>query len=155
MATHTGKSANAYILQPHEGEALDAIGLRLLATKDLTGGRLFAAACVNPGTGGPPLHTHYAHDEFYLVLRGLYRFRIEGRDQDGGPGTFAYVPRGTSHTFANIGPDEGRLLAGSLPSLEDFLRRMTRLGDRDASQKEYVKLFADFDSRIDGPPLFG
>ena len=156
MTEHSAsKTTRPYVLQPDEGELLDALRLRLVATDSLTAGALFAAVCVNPEPGGPPLHTHHSHDEFYLVMQGRYRFRIEGRDHEGGPGTFAYVPRDNSHTFASVGPDEGRLLAGSFPSLEDFLHQMADLGDRGAGRDEYVKLFQDFDSEIDGPPLLG
>jgi mannose-6-phosphate isomerase-like protein (cupin superfamily) len=156
MATKTRKlhaNAGAYVLQAGEGQALENLHLRIVATGALTGGTMFAAVCVNPGPGGPPLHTHHAHDEFYLVLAGRYRFKMIEEVHEGGPGTFVYVPRGTPHTFACVGSDEGRIFAGSMPGLEHFLERMSGLQARGAGHEEYVALFRDFQSEINGPSL--
>jgi len=154
MITETRReTARAYVLRPEEGQHIENLRLRIVATNDLTGGSIMAADCVNPGPGGPPLHTHYAHDELYLVLAGRYRFRIGEDDQEGGPGTFVYVPRGTSHTFAGVGPEEGRLFTVSLPGLEHFLERMSELNDTGADQAAFEALFHEYQSEIDGPPL--
>src|SRR5579875_3431004 len=93
--------SQAYVLQPNEGQMIDELRLRVLATEALTGGALMALVCTNPGPGGPALHTHHAHDELYLVLKGRYRFKLGDREHEGGPGTFVYAPRGTTHTFAS------------------------------------------------------
>jgi hypothetical protein len=43
------------------------------------------------------------------------------------PGGFAYVPRGTVHTFANAGETTGRLLVGFTPGgIEGFFREAGR-----------------------------
>lgn len=112
-----------------------------------------AAECTNPGPGGPVLHTHHAHDELYLVLQGRYRFRIGDEEHEGGPGLFVYAPRGTTHTFASVGPEEGRIFAMSLPGLEHFLERMSNLPVRGNTREGLADLFHDFDSEINGPPL--
>jgi len=62
--------AQAYVLQPDEGQVIENLGLRLLAADARTGGSLLAAVVNNPGVGGPPLHTHATIDELYFVLRG-------------------------------------------------------------------------------------
>jgi hypothetical protein len=69
------------------------------------------------------------------------------------PRTFAYVPRGVTHTFASVGPEEGRIFAASLPGLEHFLERMSDLQARGAGHEELVALFHDFQSEINGPAL--
>ena len=153
MTTKTREGVQAYVLQPGEGRIIENLRLRIMATGALTGNTLFAAECTNPGPGGPVLHTHHAHDEFYLVLQGRYRFKVGEEEHEGGPGLFVYAPRGTTHTFASVGPDEGRIFAGSLPGLEDFLERMSNLPLRGNTHEGLTELFHDFDSEINGPPL--
>lgn len=154
MTTRTAReAAQAYVLQPGEGQMIENLHLRIVATGALTGDTLFAAECTNPGPGGPVLHTHHAHDEFYLVLQGRYRFQIGAEVYEGGPGLFVYAPRGTTHTFASVGPEEGRIFAASLPGLEHFLERMAALPLRGDTRDGLAELFHDFDSEINGPPL--
>lgn len=154
MATETRvQSARAYVLQPGEGQLIDELRLRIMATNALTGGSLMAGECANPGPGGPALHTHHAHDELYLVLEGRYRFQIDDQEHEGGPGMFVYAPRGTTHTFASIGPEEGRVFFVSLPGLERFLERMATLPVSGTMREGLERLFQDFDSEINGPPL--
>ncbi len=154
MATETlPQNARAYVLQPGEGQIIENLRLRIVATGALTGDTLFAAECTNPGPGGPVLHTHHAHDELYLVLQGRYRFKLDGEEHEGDPGMFVYAPRGTTHTFASVGPEEGRIFAISLPGLEHFLERMSELPVQGNTRDGLVELFRDFDSEINGPPL--
>lgn len=147
------EGARAYVLQPEEGQRIEALHLRIVATNALTGGALMAVECTNPGPGGPVLHTHHAHDELYFVLQGRYRFKIGDAQYEGGPGTFAYAPRGTTHTFASVGPEEGRVLSVSLPGLEHFLERMATLPIQGNTREGLTELFLDYDSEINGPPL--
>jgi mannose-6-phosphate isomerase-like protein (cupin superfamily) len=153
MTIGTREGVQAYVLQSGEGERIENLHLRFMATNEQTGGALMAGECFNPGPGGPPLHVHYSHDELYLVLQGRYRFQIGQDVHEGGAGMFAYVPRGTSHTFASVGPEEGRIFAMSLPGLDEFIRRMSTLQTGGVDQSEMVDLFHDFDSEITGPPL--
>ncbi|HLJ66430.1 MAG TPA: cupin domain-containing protein [Chloroflexota bacterium] len=146
-------SSQAYVLLPDEGETIAALGLRILATDRDTGGALTAGICTNPGPGGPPLHSHAAVDELYYVLAGRYRFKIRGDEIEGGPGTFACVPRGISHTFASVGPGEGKLLAITLPGTENFLREMAHLQEQGTDQRKMVDHFRRHEASLDGPPL--
>ena len=153
--TTTPHPANAqgYVLQPNDGERIENLRLRVLATGAETDGSLLAAVATNPGPGGPPAHTHAAVDELYLVLQGRYRFKIGDREHEGGPGTFAYIPRGTCHSFASVGPEEGRLFFVTLPGTEKFLEGMSELESRGADMQEMVDHFHAFQTEIDGPPL--
>jgi mannose-6-phosphate isomerase-like protein (cupin superfamily) len=156
MATQTlPEQSQAYILGPEDGEVIENLGLRILAGDAHTGGALLAGEVTNPGPGGPPLHTHATTDELYLVLQGRYRFKlpVQEQEQEGGPGTFVYAPRGTSHTFASVGPEEGRLFCITLPGAEQFLRGISELQTQGVDQREMVAHFHTFDTGIDGPPL--
>ncbi len=151
--TAANDTTEAFVLEADEGEVIENLGLRVLAGDTRTNGSLLAAVVTNPAPGGPPLHTHAAIDELYLVLKGRYRFRVLDRDYEGGPGTFAYVPRGTSHSFAGVGAEEGQLLCITLPSAEQFLRGISVLQDQGVDQQKMVEHFRAFQTEIDGPPL--
>ena len=67
-----------------------------------TDGRLGLIEQVVPaGFPGPALHIHPDFDETFYVLEGTLAFRIGEETVDAGPGSVAFVPRGTPHTFAN------------------------------------------------------
>jgi quercetin dioxygenase-like cupin family protein len=87
------------------------------------------------------------------VLQGRYRFKVRDREYEGGPGTFVCAPRGTSHTFASVGSEEGRLFSLTLPGAEQYLQGMAELQERGVDQQEMVEHFHAFQTEIDGPPL--
>jgi mannose-6-phosphate isomerase-like protein (cupin superfamily) len=154
MATATlPEHSQAYVLQPEDGQLIENLGLRILASNTQTRDAFMAGVVTNPGPGGPPLHTHFTIDELYFVLQGRYRFKIRDQEYEGGPGTFVYAPRGTSHTFASAGPEDGQLFCITLPGTEDFLRGISELQERGMDQQEMVEHFHTFQTEIDGPPL--
>jgi mannose-6-phosphate isomerase-like protein (cupin superfamily) len=154
MPTATSNdSSQAYVIPADEGQLIENLGLRLLAPDVSTNGSLLAAVVTNPGPGGPPVHTHATIDELYFVLRGRYRFRVGDQEHEGGAGTFAYIPRGTSHSFASVGHEEGQLFTITLPSTEQFLRGISALQDRGVDQQEMADHFRSFNTAIDGAPL--
>lgn len=142
-----------YVLASDEGERIDNLILRILAGDAQTGGAFTAGVATNPGPGGPPLHTHATVDEAYFVLKGRYVFRVGDDTHEGGPGTFAFVPRGTSHTFASAGPGEGQLLTLTLPSTEQFVRGISALQEQGVDQQAMTDHFRAFETSIDGPGL--
>lgn len=46
-----------------------------------------------------PLHLHADHDETVYVLEGELLLHVDGVEYTAGPGTVAFVPRGTPHAF--------------------------------------------------------
>jgi mannose-6-phosphate isomerase-like protein (cupin superfamily) len=150
----TQQIISGYVMQPDQGQVIEELRVRLMATGALTGGAMSALECVNPGPGGPPLHIHHAHDEWYFVLQGRYRFRTGEVERDGGPGSFAYIPRGIIHSFASVGPEEGRVLVVDLPGgLEHFLEDLADLQARGAGEEEIIAIHEKYQSEICGPPL--
>src|SRR5690242_15765455 len=57
---------------------------------------------------GPPLHRHTREDESFYVLEGDFLFEVDGQRFPVGPGTVVYAPKGTAHTFQNVGTKTGR-----------------------------------------------
>jgi mannose-6-phosphate isomerase-like protein (cupin superfamily) len=68
------------------------------------------------GYQGPSPHLHHNQDEDFYVLEGRFEFRVQGRTAEGGPGTFVHSPKGTVHTFRNIGEAVGKLLVTVSPA---------------------------------------
>lgn len=70
---------------------------------------------------GPPPHIHRREDEAFYVLEGTFSFLSGDRETVLQTGGFAHIPRGTLHTFRNIGEKPGKLLVVVTPAgLEEF-----------------------------------
>jgi mannose-6-phosphate isomerase-like protein (cupin superfamily) len=98
--------------------------LTFLVTSADSDGRLFAAEGSFPpgGFAGVP-HIHPDQDEHFEVLAGKAGFDVDGHHQVLSAGETIDVPQGTSHTFANAGPDEMRVrfeFRPAQPSTEQF-----------------------------------
>src|SRR5437764_9540161 len=92
------------IHRPGDGEhhAVGASSLTLKATSQDTGGGFFLSETeVEPGFPGPPLHRHRELTDMFYVLEGTLTLAVDGEEREAGAGTFACIPPGTAHTFAN------------------------------------------------------
>lgn len=108
----------AVIIQPEDGETMCAFGDTVIGklNGEQTGGALMAAISTAPPGGGPPLHRHGHEHELFYVLEGRLSFYADGAWTEGGPGTFAFLPRGQAHTFRNVGDVTSKMLIITLPS---------------------------------------
>lgn len=103
---------------------------------------------------GPGLHVHSREHELWYVLEGEFRFLLGDSLVHEPTGGLAFGPRGTPHTFQNIGAGTGRLLVITGPSgLEDFFLEYHRLatGPYDSTALEEAARVAGLD--FVGPPL--
>ncbi|MGI8682480.1 MAG: cupin domain-containing protein, partial [Mycobacteriales bacterium] len=55
-------------------------------------------------------HVHARHEETFLVLEGEYQVRLGGKVAVAGAGDYVFVPRGTPHSYRNVGPGPARVL---------------------------------------------
>jgi mannose-6-phosphate isomerase-like protein (cupin superfamily) len=80
---------------------------------------------VRPG-GGPPPHVHPNGEEHFFMESGQVEFLLGRRKRIVGPGDRLVVPRGTRHTFKNVGSTEAVFRADVRPEPsghgEDFFR---------------------------------
>ena len=91
-----------------------SIAVRLRASE--TGGEFGLVEQVVPGGyPGPAMHVHPDFDEIFYVIEGKLGFRVGDLAYEAGPGTVAFVPRGTPHTFANPGQKPARSLVAVTP----------------------------------------
>ena len=101
-----------------EGKSLWVFGglVTFYALGEETGGAftLFEEA-TSPGSSAFP-HLHHGEDQAFYVLEGEHEFVCGGRAFEAKPGSFLYVPRGTVHSFENVGTTPGRLLILSAPA---------------------------------------
>lgn len=87
----------------------------LVATRDQTGGALGLFRQAIAPKSGPPAHVHRAEDEFFYVVSGEFNFKLGDRIVSAPARSIVFVPRGTVHTFQNVGTEPGVLLVGVTP----------------------------------------
>jgi glyoxylate utilization-related uncharacterized protein len=85
--------------------------------------------------GGPPPHRHLAEDELFYVIEGSISFTMGDVTRPIGPGDWAFVPRGTKHTYVNTSETDARMIAVYTPSgMEGWFREVcTPVTDESAS----------------------
>ena len=93
------------VIPPEAGRTVTAFGDRLVIKLGdaETGGALTLAFATTPPGGGPPPHRHLAEDELFILVSGREEYLLNGFWTAVEPGTVVYVPRGTVHTFRNVG----------------------------------------------------
>jgi mannose-6-phosphate isomerase-like protein (cupin superfamily) len=91
----------SYHLEAQQGRALWHLGalLTFKALGEETGGQFWALEGLADQNIAVPLHLHHHEDEIWYVLEGKITFTIGDQVIEGGPGTYAYIPKGTPHTF--------------------------------------------------------
>jgi quercetin dioxygenase-like cupin family protein len=89
-----------------------------------TDGRFTQWLVITPPGGGPPPHSHEHEDEWFHVLEGHVSFLRDGTWKEAGPGARVFAPKGSAHTFKNIGETPSRMLLTAMPSgFEDFFAK--------------------------------
>jgi quercetin dioxygenase-like cupin family protein len=114
-----------------EGEAISMLGGTYVvkAAGDETDKQLTVMEIHIPEGSGPPPHTHPGGEAVY-VLEGTIRYHIDGETVEGGPGSFFYVPAGTTENFEPT--SEVRLLVMYMPGgVDQFFREAGEPGQAD------------------------
>jgi mannose-6-phosphate isomerase-like protein (cupin superfamily) len=104
-----------------------------LRSEDTDGQLGLVEQVVPGGYPGPALHVHPDFDETFFVIEGTLGFRIGDHAHEAGPGTVAFVPRGTVHTFANPTREPARSLVLVTPGgferyFEELIDLIERVG---------------------------
>lgn len=143
----------AVVLAPGEGEhiTVGASTLTIKAETPSTGGAVFLSETeIEPGFPGPPPHTHeHMHDMFY-VLAGTLSLQVDGQTIEAAAGTFACVPPGVVHTFANRTGSAVRFLNLATPAgFENYMRDLGRAfaGGEPPTREEMGKIASRYDFR--------
>jgi mannose-6-phosphate isomerase-like protein (cupin superfamily) len=115
--------------EPGEGMAVSARGSRMVfkAVSDRTGGAFSLMERELPVSNRRPQpHTHQGPEGFY-VLAGQIEFIVGDQRRIGGPGFWALVPSGVTHTFGNAGDAPARLLILHAPAAEAYFVALQEL----------------------------
>lgn len=121
-----------------------------------TAGQLTVMMGITPPKAGPPLHRHSREDESFYVLEGEYLFEVDGKQFHAGPGTFAFLPRGTAHTFQNVTDTPAKLLIITQPAgVEDFFVEVDAAmrGMTEPDMAVLLPIFHKFGMELVGPPI--
>lgn len=117
-----------------------------------TGGSLTAFETIAPPGEGPPLHTHASEDESLYVIAGEMRFKLGDELHAAPAGSFVFIPRGTPHTWQNVGEEPARMLIHFAPSgMERFFEGFAAVDAPDGRDFETIGAAAGMD--VVGPPL--
>src|SRR4051794_40777926 len=124
---------------------------------DASGGALTALEGVAAPGEGPPLHLHRGQDELIYTLDGQFRVRLGDQVLDAPGGSFFFIPRGTPHTWQNVGEARGRFLAALMPAsveFEQFFVRYAELPPHERDGSAFARMAdATQGMEVVGPPL--
>lgn len=95
--------------------------ITFLITGPETGGAFFMAEVIVAPGGGPPPHVHSREDESLYLQCGQLAAQVGGKALNLSAGDFVHMPRGTVHTFRNVGAEPAKLLmVATPPGLENY-----------------------------------
>lgn len=116
-----------------------------------------------PSGGSPPLHVHENLDDSFLLLDGEILVRCGDRRIIARPGSYVVLPAGVEHTFRVTSAVPARmLLVHAADDFLDFIEavgtptqdlRVPPTGEYDLSREALIRIGAEHDLSIVGPPL--
>jgi len=121
----------------------------LLATRDQTGGALGMFRQTIAPKSGPPTHIHQTEDEFFYVVSGEFKVKLGDRIMNAPAQSVMFVPRGTAHTFENVGTEPGVLLVGVTPGGFEKMFEERQGVDEETNRA----LMKTHNMEVVGPPL--
>lgn len=103
--------------------------------------------------GGPPLHIHPNQDEWFYVVEGQYTFKVGEDTHELKQGDTIFLPRQVPHAFIQR-TEKAKVIVSYLPAgkMESFFKTTNEWASP-PSQDEIVKVFADHDMKVVGPPI--
>jgi mannose-6-phosphate isomerase-like protein (cupin superfamily) len=151
------KPVSGFVVPPGAGTRLRApVGGPVLikAGTETTGGTFALLEVTWPPLEGPPLHVHAREDEMWWVLEGDWRFRMNDQLHHVRAGSFAFVPRGVTHSFQNVGETAARILVMFTPSgMDRFFEQQAELAPGRDDPEAYDAIAQNNWMRVTGPPL--
>lgn len=101
---------------------------------------------------GSPMHLHRHDCETFLVIEGIVRIVVDGREHEAGAGTAAVLPAGRPHGFVVISEAARYLTVQHGPSFEEFISAASGEGDV-PDPSRLAEIAAGHGIDIVGPPL--
>jgi quercetin dioxygenase-like cupin family protein len=145
---------------PGEGLAVSSPTSGTLTFKVMSGesgGAVTAAEAASPAGQGPPLHVHPEQDEVISTLEGTFRVKLGDELVEAPPGSMVFIPRGTPHTWQNVGGTPGRFiftLTPAAPNFERFFQLYAELPAEERGVEAFTRLSRETQAMdVVGPPL--
>lgn len=157
MVVGTTRS-NGFAVKPGEGRRVHVLGNEVIikiSSRD-TGGTFTVFEGQTRPLQGPPLHRHSGQDEWWYILEGEFRFEVDGREIYARTGDTVFAPRGTVHTFQNIGNKPGRTLTTAVPGgIDLFFEELETAAQRGTApdRARMQPIFENHGQELLGPPL--
>ena len=147
-------------LGPGEGLAVrNPVGgiLTFKVTADQSGGAVTAIDTVAAPGEGPPLHVHRDEDEIVYAVDGMLRLKLADDLIQAPAGSFVFIPKGTPHTWQNVGDAPARFFVVVMPAaraFERFFLTYAELPEHERGAEAFARL-ADETQALEvlGPPL--
>jgi len=119
-------AADVIVRRPREGESIMGGAVVFKAeSSDGEGTFSLTETALPPGFPGPVPHVHERTLDSFYVLDGTLTLRLGDRQTDAGPGSYAIVPPGNVHTFANRTEAPVRMLNLMAPGgFEQYLKEV-------------------------------
>ena len=158
MLDSTAVRTQAAVSGSGEGRPVYVLGADLtikISSRD-TNGAFAVFEGHTPPLEGPPLHCHHEHDEYWYIVEGNYRFEVDGEEIYASAGSTVFAPRGSRHTFQNIGSEPGWTIATSVPGgIDLFFEELENVVPRGAAPDpaKVRPVFEKYRQELLGPPL--
>lgn len=135
-----------------KGVNANILDLKVSGTDNNGNLAVFEQTSISQGKG-TPLHIHYLQDEYFYVLEGEYFFKVGVDKFHLSAGDSIFLPMKVPHAWTQVS-EKGRMTVILQPAgkMENFFVTLAGL-DHEPSSDELVKLFADNEMKILGPPL--
>ena len=141
-----------------EGRLVHVLGADLtirISSRD-TNGAFAVFEGRTPPLEGPPLHRHRDQDEWWYIVEGEYRFEVDGEEIYASAGATVFAPRGSCHTFQNVGKERGWTITTVVPGgvdlfFEDLEKVVPRGARPDPAKMQPV--FEKYNQELLGPPM--
>lgn len=150
--------SEAFIMERRDGKRIHVLGddvIIKVSSRDTNGAFTIFESHTSPHQG-PPLHCHPDQDETWQILDGEYRFVVDGQEIYAGPGSTVFAPRGTVHTFQNIGGKPGHMVTTVVPGgLDEFFEELESIAPR-GSEPDFGQVALVLEKHgleLHGPPL--
>ena len=152
-----GEPIPAFVVPDGAGQVVEGPAggpARIKARTETTNGSFTMLEVTIGPHQGPPEHSHRREDEMWYLLDGRFRFIADGRILLAEPGSFAFVPRGTSHCFQNLEDRPSRILVMFTPSgMERFFEEHALLPAGPVDPERYGQIAERSWMDVTGPPL--
>jgi quercetin dioxygenase-like cupin family protein len=158
MPVPTQARREACIKQRGEGRSIHVVDNEVtikISSRDTGGAFTVFEGRIMPFQG-PPLHLHRDQDESWYVVEGEFKFEVDGQAIYASTGATVFAPRGSRHTFQNIGTAAGVIVTTVIPGgLDVFFEEIEAAAPRGTAPDpaKMLPIYEKHGLELLGPPL--